>query len=612
MKRVDSSGGGGKKRKRTNGSSNHSTWRPQPVTRVFHGEAAWLEYYDSSSSSSSSGEGTHEKEEEEGDDHDHELLAFYKYVMPREVELRARRAALGDFQRALRAHVRGWGAVKLQVFGSFAEACRPGHIFTSDIDVEVVGVPGFFQEEKEKEDKQDMRDKETSVVDRLDEIDSAGAGAATSTSTSTTSEAVSAAAVSAITTVEATALGSDGGLELHVQGASSSSSSSSPGNSSAAMRPATTSPNNAVSKAERQREARAKGQAVAMIGNALRRCPACDNHRGGGGGVLVIRHARVPLCTAWHVSGVEVDLTVGLSTAATATIAAAAKWSVNTTGANNKQQGFAFDKDSDKELLAPLVAVLKIFLSQQGLLKGSDGGVGSFRLYVLASAFLDSRTTASADAGGSNSSNSSNGSSGGGLRLDRYLLVGLFEWAAATLPARAVVQSRGKEVSFEKHVVSKLPQIVAALAWAAARLREPPSSSLSPSGSGSGSRSGSESSSASWLARVIDSVNLRRERARSLDAATIAEQRQRRERQQHKQHQQQQQQYWHQQRQQQQQYWQQRQQQQNGRHRGGGGGGGGWGNRSQNGTYERNVEGGHRNPKRRNKKTQSGGDRDRR
>ena len=42
-------------------------------------------------------------------------------------------------------------------------------------------------------------------------------------------------------------------------------------------------------------------------------------------------------------------------------------------------------------VMAPLVAVLKVFFSQQGLFKGGDGGIGSYRLYVLVSAFLDAR-----------------------------------------------------------------------------------------------------------------------------------------------------------------------------------------------------------------------------
>jgi hypothetical protein len=42
-------------------------------------------------------------------------------------------------------------------------------------------------------------------------------------------------------------------------------------------------------------------------------------------------------------------------------------------------------------LTLTLTLNLKVFLGQQSLFKGSEGGIGSYRLYVLVSAFLDAR-----------------------------------------------------------------------------------------------------------------------------------------------------------------------------------------------------------------------------
>jgi hypothetical protein len=72
-----------------------------------------------------------------------ELRAFYAYVIPRPKELQARRAAIDDVQHALRTNVRGWQDITLAVFGSYALDCRPAHIFSSDLDLEVVGAPGL-------------------------------------------------------------------------------------------------------------------------------------------------------------------------------------------------------------------------------------------------------------------------------------------------------------------------------------------------------------------------------------------------------------------------------------------------------------------------------------
>ena len=65
-----------------------------------------------------------------------------------------------------------------------------------------------------------------------------------------------------------------------------------------------------------------------------------------------------------------------------------------TAAAAGLDESSELDESSDLHptgVVAPLVALLKVFLGQQALFKGGEGGIGSYRLYVLVSAFLDAR-----------------------------------------------------------------------------------------------------------------------------------------------------------------------------------------------------------------------------
>ena len=76
------------------------------------------------------------------------------------VEERARHQAVRDIERILHDAARGWQSVSVAVFGSFAEKCRPAHLFSSDVDCALIGVPGFEQTSDEVDGRQAERNGE--------------------------------------------------------------------------------------------------------------------------------------------------------------------------------------------------------------------------------------------------------------------------------------------------------------------------------------------------------------------------------------------------------------------------------------------------------------------
>ena len=176
------------------------------------------------------------------------------------------------------------------------------------------------------------------------------------------------------------------------------------------------------------------------------------------------------------------------------------------------------------DVIAPLVAVLKVFLAQEGLFKGGDGGIGSFRLYVTVSAFLDThrqsyklkqenyRQYQQAHAAGikrrkkkkkkktTKASQKEADRLELGVDLDK-LLIELFDWSATHITTDGTISSVGYTTTFPKGI-HKLPHIQAALKWGAEQLR-------SKAGPGPGS----------GLATVVDSNQLKAQRDESLEAA---------------------------------------------------------------------------------------------
>ena len=179
--------------------------------------------------------------------------------------------------------------------------------------------------------------------------------------------------------------------------------------------------------------------------------------------------------------------------------------------------------------MAPLVAVLKVFLLQQGLFKGSIGGIGSYRLYVVVSAFLETEDTVANRRSGRAGSGDGGGDGNSGWRekidLDG-LLQALFNWFAKQIACgHRTIRSRGHEVDLSKQTVSKLPEIQAALSWASSRLSVTDEDAGADHTGGKNERVREHRSNSSWLSRVVDSDTLERDRCRSIDIARVAEQR---------------------------------------------------------------------------------------
>ena len=80
--------------------------------------------------------------------HDEEVRRFSAYVACRPAELRARRRAIQVVQSIVSSK---WLGAAVEAFGSFGGHSQHGHIFTSDVDLELLNVPEFETLNQEEE-----------------------------------------------------------------------------------------------------------------------------------------------------------------------------------------------------------------------------------------------------------------------------------------------------------------------------------------------------------------------------------------------------------------------------------------------------------------------------
>jgi hypothetical protein len=341
----------------------------------------------------------------------------------RNCETEARQATL----KALKSLVQTkWPAASPRVFGSFSE--DGGHIYASDVDVELIGIS-----ELKSIDDNLLR----IVSAREAKIRHAEAAGAMATGRDAAADAILQemhASAASEPFLEAGCGFPDGEFELHVVESHPSA--------------------NLELTPSRVQDTRQEDKAKVLnkLGQLLRKARWCDN-------VKVLSKARVPIASFFHrETGVMVDVTVGLQKA-TGDLARL-PWNGP---------------------LSPLVCVLKVFFAQQDLDKVCYGGLGSYRLYLLVAAFIETIPETN-DLG--------------------RCLVGFLEWAGnpLNLNKKSVLCVKGYETNFES---IRVWQISEALRQAACTLK----AAVSLGGT------------CSVLAVIIDSDSLFRVRQRALDLA---------------------------------------------------------------------------------------------
>jgi len=376
-----------------------------------------------------------------------EVDAFVAYVGLREVEIKARRDSIADLELAVR---KKWSGASLQVFGSFKEGL--GHIYSSDVDVEILEVPGFLHSDSETP---------SSVANpQLSGAVSTGAHSSIepvcARETDEDARALSKSKISA-------ACESSHGIELHIVARKASFLLD-------------TNERKSVEVLKQRRcEDRAshdsKSKVLSKLTDTLRKLPWCKE-------LNFLNKARIPIVSFRHQNHTCLDVTVGLNRRSAALNEAGAV-SLSKLGLSNT-------------LMTSITLILKVLLAQRDLNKVHQGGLGSYRVYIIVASFLETIHS---------SVHSGNGKErvGAADALKRF-----FRWASThgNLTQRTTLSVKGHVVDLA--AVTKLPEIVVLFGWVSGIF------SASPSGVPG-------ELPISWLGQVIDGRRLRDERESSFE-----------------------------------------------------------------------------------------------